>query len=39
VVNAISQVGMGVLMSQEYNLDDEVGVRIDDLLDLYELRL
>ena len=27
---------MGVLMTQEYNLGDEAGIRIDDLSDLYE---
>ena len=36
VVDEINKVGMGVLMTQEYNLGDEAGIRIDDLSDLYE---
>ena len=36
VVNEINEVGMGILMSQEYNLEDETMIRIDDLSDLYE---
>lgn len=36
VVNEINKVGMGILMSHDYNIDDEVGIRIDDLSDLYK---
>ena len=37
VVSDISEFGLGILMNQIYNLDDEVRVRIDNLDDLYQL--
>ena len=39
VVSGISEFGLGVLMNQIYNIDDEVRVRIDYLDDLYEIKL
>ena len=38
VVDEINKIGTGILMSQDYNLDDETWIRIDDLSDLYEFR-
>jgi len=40
VVDEINKIGgMGVLMTQDYNVDDETAIRIDDLYDLHQLRL
>jgi len=36
IVGEINTVGMGILMSQDYNITDEASIRIDDLSDLYE---
>ena len=38
VVEEINKIGMGILMSQDYNLEDEAWIRIDDLSDLYEFK-
>ena len=38
VVDEINKIGMGILMSQDYNLEDETWIRIDDLSDLYEFK-
>jgi len=38
VVDEINKIGMGILMSQDYNLEDEAWIRIDDLSDLYEFK-
>ena len=39
VVAEINKIGTGVLMSQDYNLEDEAWIRIDDLSDLYDFKL
>jgi uncharacterized HAD superfamily protein len=39
VVSGISEFGLGVLMNQVYNMDDEVRIRIDGLDDLYQIEL
>ena len=40
VVDEINKIGgMGVLMTQDYNVDDETAIRIDDLYDLHQIRL
>ena len=39
VVSDITEIGLGILMNQVYNEQDEARVRIDSLTDLYQLEI